>query len=133
MQHQLRWLTAFLVPGMTIFMIGLVLACAESLTRRLATLSPLTVMTERRTLQWCASSASLLTPLIVAVLSGLVAYVLLGGALSLLYEGMRLSAEHALQMGGTGLTSAVACWLILTRFALKPKTVGAATFEGRLS
>ncbi len=134
MNHQLRWLSAFLWPGMAIFMTGLVLASAESLLGRLTGFTPLTLMTERRTLLWCASGASLLIPLVAAVLSGLVAYVLLGSALATIYEGLRLSARSGLEMGFTGLVSALLGWLVLTWFALKAKPlVGGASFERRLS
>jgi hypothetical protein len=132
-RHQLRWLTAFLWPGMMIFMIGLVLACAESLARRLAALLPLIVMTERGTMRWWASAGALLAPLVAAAVTGPLAYLLLGGALSSLFEGMGLSAAHGLQMGATALVSAVICWWVITRFAAEPQTAGGASFEGRAS
>jgi hypothetical protein len=133
MQHQLRWFSAFLWPGIGIFMAGLVLASAESLTRRLWALRPLSVMTEKKTLQWLASGASLLFPLVSAVLTGVLAYVLLGSALGVLYEGLQLSVEDGLVMGVAGLVSAVLGWLILTMLAVKPEAVNAASFEGRTS
>lgn len=125
MDHQMRWVRAFLVPGVVAFAAGLILMGQHFLRSKGEECAPLAVLSESRKLPWVVSATGVLAPMLVSVVVGLGAYRILGLRMEDLYEGLHLPAEDTLLMLLVAVTVCLVTWTVLTvTHARRPVTPG---------